>query len=302
MQMMELMYMSIEKEQENENHLSVSRACSVLGVSRDSYYGWVERKQSPDLQDPYDMDLRNEIHRIADDFPFYGYRRVTRELDRREYKVNHKKVLGLMREYHLTCMKNKRFIPKTTDSEHNFQIYPNLAKDMEITTINQLWVADITYVHLVKEFVYLAVIIDVFSRRCIGWGISRDIDAQLAVNALDRALKTRKDVDLSGLIHHSDQGVQYASDDYINRLNENGIEISMGRKGNPYDNAFAESFIKTLKYEEVYLKEYESYDDAYRNIKKFIEDVYNEKRLHSSIGYLPPNEFEKKSIFKDRVS
>ncbi len=301
MQMMELTYKDIEKEQENENHLSISRACFALGVNRDGYYRWVERKQS-NPQDTYDMDLRDEIQKIAIEFPCYGYRRITRELNHRAYKVNHKRVLGLMKEDNLTGMKNKKFIPKTTDSEHNFQVYPNLAKDLDVTTINQLWVADITYVHLVKEFVYLAVVIDIFSRRCIGWGLSRDIDTQLTLNALDKALEDRRGMDLSSLVHHSDQGVQYASNDYINRLNENGIEISMGRKGNPYDNAFAESFIKTLKYEEIYLKEYESYDDAYKNIKNFIEDVYNEKRLHSSIGYLPPNEFERESIFKDRVS
>lgn len=301
MQMMDLTCMSIEKEQENENHLSISRACSALGVSRDGYYGWVERKQSPNPQDPYEMDLRNEIQEIAVEFPCYGYRRISRELDRRGYDVNHKRVLRLMREDNLLCIK-KRFIPRTTDSDHTLQVYPNLAKDLNVSTINQLWVADITYIRLVKEFVYLAVIMDAFSRKCIGWELSRDIDTQLTLNALDMALTNRKNMDPSGLVHHSDQGVQYASNDYIDQLNKNNIQISMGRKGNPYDNAFAESFIKTLKYEEVYLKEYESFNDAYGNIENFIEGVYNEKRLHSSIGYLPPNEFEKKSIFKGMVS
>lgn len=301
MQMMDLTCMSIEKEQENENHLSISRACSALGVSRDGYYGWVERKQSPNPQDPYEMDLRNEIQKIAVEFPCYGYRRISRELDRRGYDVNHKRVLRLMREDNLLCIK-KRFIPRTTDSDHTLQVYPNLAKDLNVSAINQLWVADITYIRLVKEFVYLAVIMDVFSRKCIGWELSRDIDTQLTLNALDMALTNRKNMDPSGLVHHSDQGVQYASNDYIDQLNKNNIQISMGRKGNPYDNAFAESFIKTLKYEEVYLKEYESFNDAYGNIENFIEGVYNEKRLHSSIGYLPPNEFEKKSIFKGMVS
>lgn len=301
MQMMDLTCMSIEKEQENENHLSISRACSALGVSRDGYYGWVERKQSPNPQDPYEMDLRNEIQEIAVEFPCYGYRRISRELDRRGYDVNHKRVLRLMREDNLLCIK-KRFIPRTTDSDHTLQVYPNLAKDLNVSAINQLWVADITYIRLVKEFVYLAVIMDVFSRKCIGWELSRDIDTQLTLNALDMALTNRKNMDPSGLVHHSDQGVQYASNDYIDQLNKNNIQISMGRKGNPYDNAFAESFIKTLKYEEVYLKEYESFNDAYGNIENFIEGVYNEKRLHSSIGYLPPNEFERKSIFKGIVS
>lgn len=301
MQMMELTGMGIEKEQENENQLSIGRTCSALGVSRDGYYKWMKRNQSP-KQDPYEMSLRDEIQDIAVEFPCYGYRRITEELNRRDYKVNHKRVLRLMRDDNLLCIKRKKFIPKTTDSDHNLQVYPNLAKDLEVMAINQLWVADITYVHLVKEFVYLAVILDVFSRRCIGWELGRDIDTQLTLNALKMALKNRRNMDLSGLVHHSDQGVQYASYDYIDKLKENSIKISMGRKGNPYDNAFAESFIKTLKYEEVYLKEYESFDDAYRNIGKFIGDVYNEKRLHSSIGYLPPNEFEKEVIFKGRVS
>ncbi len=301
MHMMGLTCTSIEEEQENKNHLSISEACSALGVSRDSYYRWVEQQQSPDLQDPYEMELRNEIQKIAVEFPCYGYRRMTKELDRRDYEVNHKRVLRLMREDNLLCIK-KRFIPRTTDSDHSFQVYPNLARNLEVTVINQLWVADITYVQLVKEFVYLAVIIDIFSRKCVGWELSRDIDTQLTLNALEQALSNRKNMNLSGLIHHSDQGVQYAAGDYINNLKENSIKISMSRKGNPYDNAFAESFIKTLKYEEVHLQEYESFNDAHNNLKKFIEDVYNEKRLHSSIGYLPPNEFEKKSIFKDRIS
>ena len=196
-----------------------------------------------------------------------------------------------MREDNLLCIK-KNFTPRTTDSEHNLTVYPNLAKDLKVTAVNQLWVADITYIRLVKEFVYLAVILDVFSRKCVGWELSRDIDAQLTLNALNKAWANREGMDLSGLVHHSDQGVQYAAHDYINLLKKKGIQISMSRKGNPYDNAFAESFIKTLKYEEVYLKEYESFNDAYINIEEFIDDVYNDKRLHSSIGYLPPNEFE----------
>jgi len=238
------------------------------------------------------MDLRNEIQEIAVEFPGYGYRRITRELRRRGYDV-HKPVLRIMGEDNLLCIK-KKFTPRTTDSDHALQIYPNLAKDMEVTAINQLWVADITYIRLDREFVYLAVILDVFSRKCVGWELSRDIDTQLTLNALNKALSNRSGIDLSGLVHHSDRGVQYAANDYINQLNKNDIRISMGRKGNPYDNAFAESFIKTLKYEEVYLKEYESFDDAYMNIEEFIEVLYNEKRLHSSIGYLTPNEFEMK--------
>jgi len=187
----------------------------------------------------------------------------------------------------------KRFKLQTTNSNHGEKIYPNLAKTLEVTGMNQLWVADITYIQLSKEFVYLAVIIDVFSRRCIGWDLSRNIDTQLTLNALLKALQTRNKDDLKNLIHHSDQGVQYASMDYVNYLKDIGIQISMSRKGNPYDNAFAESFMKTLKYEEVYLNEYGRFNDAFENIEHFIEEVYNLKRLHSSIGYKSPVDFEK---------
>lgn len=278
--------MIIEKEQKDD--LSINRACSTLGVSRSGYNKWLGRKQIPSNQD---MKVRNEIQNIAVDFPRYGYRRITKELQRRGFKVNHKRILRLMREDNLLCVK-RLFKPVTTDSNHNFRVYPNLLKELEVTGLNQLWVADITYIRLVKEFVYLAVIIDVFSRRCIGWDLNRGLDIQLTLNALNMALSNRKDMDLSKLVHHSDQGVQYAANDYVDKLRKKDIRISMSRKGNPYDNAFAESFIKTLKCEEVYLREYESFNDAHENIKQFIEEVYNEKRLHSSIGYLPPNEFE----------
>ena len=197
-----------------------------------------------------------------------------------------------MKEDNLLGVK-KRFRLQTTDSNHGEKVYPNLVRDMVVTDINQLWVADITYIQLLKEFVYLAVIIDVFSRRCIGWELSRHIDTQLTLNALHKALRTRMTDDLDGLIHHSDQGVQYASREYVDCLKEHGIQISMSRRGNPYDNAFCESFLKTLKCEEVYLNEYETFNDAIQNIDHFIEEVYNLKRLHSSIGYKSPVDFEK---------
>ncbi len=281
------MYMLIQK---HNNPLSITRACSCFGVSRSGYTGWLRRQQSC-TKDPFEMKLKDKIQKIAIEFPRYGYRRMTKELQRREFQVNHKRILRLMREDNLLCVK-RLFRPVTTDSDHSLRVYPNLAKDLEVTDLNQLWTADITYIRLTREFVYLAVIIDVSSRKCIGWDLDRNIDTTLTLNALDMALTNRRDMGLSGLIHHSDQGVQYAANDYVDRLKENRIRISMSRKGNPYDNAFAESFIKTLKYEEVYLREYESYDEAKRNIREFIEEVYNEKRLHSSIGYLPPNEFE----------
>ncbi len=207
----------------------------------------------------------------------------------------------MMREDNLLCVK-RLFRPVTTDSSHSFHVHPNLAKGLEVTGLNQLWVADITCIRLETAFVYLAAIIDVFSRRCIGWELERFLDTQLTLNALDMALSKRRGTDLSGLIHHSDRGSQYASDEYAGRLRENGIRISMSRKGNPYDNAFMESFIKTLKYEEVYLSEYEVIGEARANIKRFIEKVYNAKRIHSGIGYKTPNELEKREDIKRRTS
>lgn len=235
------------------------------------------------------------MQEIALAFPKYGYRRMTKELQRRGFFVNHKKVLRIMEEDNLLCVR-KRFTPITTQSDHNLRVYPNLAMNIIVSGINQLWVADITYIHLLDEFVYLAAILDIFSRRCIGWALSRNIDSQLALNALNMAIAERSHIGFFELIHHSDQGVQYASEAYVARLKEVGIKISMSRKGNVYDNAFAESFMKTLKAEEVYMNEYETFEDAHINIKLFIEEVYNKKRLHSSIGYLPPAEFEQKVL------
>ena len=285
------MYMIIDEVSGLQNPLSISAACSHLDVSRSGYYDWQRRPISEVQPDQYEMKLKNEMQKIAVEFPKYGYRRITAELNRRKYGVNRKRVLRLMREDNLLCMRHK-FSPVTTNSNHHHKIYPNLARDMELTGLNQLWVADITYIQLLTEFIYLAVIIDVFSRRCIGWELDRNIDTTLTLNALSKALESRWTEDIKGLVHHSDQGVQYASHEYIDCLKEHSITVSMSRTGNPYDNAFAESFIKTLKYEEVYLSEYRIFEEAHDNIEQFIERVYNEKRLHSSIGYLPPNEFE----------
>lgn len=268
----------------------VSKAVELLEVSRSGYYNWLHnRGAEPCLES--DLLLREEIQLIALEYPRYGYRRITVELGRRGYRASQKKVLGLMRQDSLLCVR-KRYRVSTTDSNHGERVYENLAKGLRVTGINQLWVADITYIQLSREFVYLAVVIDVYSRRCIGWDLSRRIDTDLALGALQNALETRR-TDLRGLIHHSDQGVQYASREYVECLLEHGIRVSMSRRGNPYDNAFAESFMKTLKYEEVYLNEYQTFKDAIENIERFIDEVYNQKRLHSSIGYRSPIEYEK---------
>jgi transposase InsO family protein len=272
--------------------LSVSRAASLLGVGRSGYYKWLEKSGQPDDRAVFDLSLREEIQRVAVEYPGYGYRRIAAELCRRGFPVSGKKALRLMRLDNLLCVK-KRFRLCTTDSNHGMRVYANLARDIEVMGINQLWVSDITYIQLQQEYVYLAVVLDVYSRRCIGWELSRHIDTRLTMSALQEALKTRRQDELKGLVHHSDQGVQYACHEYVECLQEHGIQVSMSRRGNPYDNAFAESFMKTLKYEEVYLNEYETYEDAMNNIERFIEQVYNQKRLHSSIGYKSPVEFEK---------
>ena len=240
-----------------------------------------------------EMELRDAIQKLAVQMPAYGYRRITAALQRAGWEVNHKRVLRLMRADNLLCLRKRAFV-RTTDSDHDLPVYPNLARELQVTGLNQLWVADITYIRLVLEFVYLAVILDAFSRRVIGWALGRTLEAELAVAALRMAIGRGRVA--PGLVHHSDRGVQYASKDYVALLTEHDILISMSRRGNPYDNAQAESFMKTLKYEEVYRTEYLDFADAQRRIGKFIESVYNRKRLHSALGYLPPAEFEQQLL------
>ena len=271
--------------------ITIGNSCSLLEVSRSSYYSWQLRSSLPKVKD----ETIERIKEICTDFSKYGYRRVTKQLHRDGKIINTKKVRRIMKEEKLVVRK-KRYKPITTQSNHSLQTYPNLAKNFTPVGVNQLWVADITYIRLQYEFVYLAAITDVFSRRSVGWALSRNIDTQLALSALNKAIQLRGKENVIGCIHHSDQGVQYAAMAYVEKLREHDMLASMSRKGNCYDNAFAETFFKTLKYEEVLMNEYQTFDDAYQNIKRFIEEVYNKKRLHSSIGYVPPEEFENKML------
>jgi transposase InsO family protein len=262
----------------------VRQLCAILDVSRSWYYA----ARAP-TSDEGEVALRDEIEALVLEFPGYGYRRVTKALQRAGWTVNHKRVLRIMREEALLCQLKQRWVP-TTDSRHGLMTYPHLLPQTEVTQVNQVWVADITYIRLPRSFVYLAALLDAYSRKVIGWALSRWIDTTLTLQALDQALATRP-VE-PGLIHHSDRGVQYASSAYVERLQEHGIQISMAARGNPYENAQAEAFFKTLKSEEVSLKDYRDIPDAEQHLERFIEDVYNTKRLHSALGYRPPAEFE----------
>jgi putative transposase len=265
--------------------LTIREMCEAAAVSRAGYYrSW--RKQGPK---PEELALRDAIQRLALKDRHCGYRRIRRLLKRDGWIVNHKRVLRLMRHDNLLSIRRRRFVI-TTDSDHRWRVYPSLARHMVVSGINQLWVADITYIRLQHEFIYLAVILDVYSRRVVGWSLSRQLDSSFAQEALDMALKQRQPT--PGLIHHSDRGVQYACRDYVQRLEARGIIISMSRPGNPYDNAWAESFMKTLKVEEVDGRRYRDFDEALSSIGSFLEEVYNQQRLHSALGYASPMEFE----------
>jgi putative transposase len=266
---------------------NVQRLCRLGGVSRAGYYRHFEASAPART----DTELRDCIQRLSLKHRHYGYRRIAAQLRREGQIVNAKRVLRLMREDNLLCLRACPFVPRTTDSHHGFAVVPNLTRGLRPTGVDQLWVADITYVRLGEAFVYLAIVLDAFSRKVIGWAIDDHLEARLAVEALDMALLARNPP-AGSLIHHSDRGVQYASGDYTDRLRARDIAISMSRVANPYDNAKAESFMKTLKAEEVNGKAYATLDEARRDIGKFIDTLYNTDRLHSALGYKPPAEFE----------
>jgi len=266
---------------------SVERLCRVSDMSRASYY----RHWQASAPRREETGLRDAIQRLALAHRHYGYRRIAALLYREGWQANHKRVLRLMREDNLLCLRRKAFVPATTDSRHGWRVVPNLARGMELTGLDQLWVADITYIHMAEEFAYLAIILDAFSRKVIGWALETHLRAELAIAALDMAISSRRPVPCS-LIHHSDRGVQYACGDYTARLNEHGIEASMSRVGNPYDNAKAERFMGTLKQEEVDGSAYRDAADARARIGVFIDTVYNRQRLHSALDYLAPEEYE----------
>jgi putative transposase len=260
--------------------------CKLAGISRAGLY----RFRPASLASKPDMALRDAMQRVALEFPSYGWRRITAALRRQKWAVNHKRVYRWMRADNLLCLRKRKFVV-TTDSDHGLPVYPNLTRALTLTGLDQLWVADLTYIRLEQEFVYLAVLLDAFSRRVIGWALEPTLEAALTLQALRMALARRRPQ--PELVHHSDRGVQYASHDYTQLLQEHGIRISMSRPANPWDNAACESFIKTLKYEEVYRTEYRDLAEARTGIGGFLEKVYNQKRLHSALGYRPPAEFER---------
>jgi transposase InsO family protein len=268
----------------------VERQCQLAEVSRAGFYRYLQRTTPAQA----DLLLRARLQELVlENHRLLGYRLVTRSLKREGHLVNHKRVLRLMREDNLLSLRRTKYV-FTTDSRHDLPIYPNLARRVALTALNQLWVADITYIRLRNEFIYLAVVLDAYSRRVIGWALGRSLHVDLAIGALQMALNGRS-WKAGELIHHSDRGVQYASLEYTQILEQREIQISMSRRGNPYDNARAERFMRTLKEEEVYGKDYQNLEDARGRIGEFLEQVYNRRRLHSALSYLTPEEFEQAS-------
>jgi putative transposase len=266
--------------------LTIERMCVLARVSRAGFYRWLTGEGPREEE----MEVRAAIQEVAVEHRGrYGYRRVSRELRRRGLIVNHKRVARLMREDNLLAIQPRAWV-QTTDSDHELKVYLNLAARMQLTGINQLWVADITYIRLRTEFVYLAVVLDAFSRKVVGWALGRSLAVQLPMSALEQAIAQRQP--LPGLVHHSDRGSQYACREYVDLLESHSMLPSMSRPANPYDNASCESFMRTLKREEIYANSYRDLEDLRAHIEEFIERYYNRIRLHSALGYLPPEEFE----------
>jgi putative transposase len=269
-----------------QGSLSIERICELTRVSRASYYRSFHERQPIEEE----MEIRSAIQKIAIEHRRrYGYRRISAELRRRGMRVNHKRVMRIMAEDNLLAVQPKSFVV-TTNSDHEFEVYLNLAGRMKVTGINQLWVADITYIRLQREFVYLAVVLDAFSRKVVGWQLDRTLAVRLPLTALEQAIAERKPG--PGLVHHSDRGLQYASAEYVGVLRQHQMIPSMSRPANPYDNASCESFMKTLKREEIYANRYQDLRHMRVNIEEFIEQYYNRQRLHSALGYRSPEEFE----------
>jgi transposase InsO family protein len=270
-----------------QGSLSIERMCRLAGVSRVGFYRTLEKHYGVEQ----DMEMQSMMQQIAVQHRRrYGYRRITAELQHRGFDVNHKRVLRLMKEDDLLSLRPRKFVA-TTDSQHKLEVYLNLARRLKLNGINQLWVADITYIRLRLEFVYLALILDAFSRKIVGWALGRSLASALPIQALQQALAQRQPP--PGLVHHSDRGLQYASADYVQILQHHQMLLSMSRAGNPWDNATCESFIKTLKVEEIYTTDYDDLEHLHANIEDFIERYYNRIRLHSALGYRSPEEFEK---------
>ena len=263
----------------------MAKMCALAGFSRPGYY----RSLNPAPPSEEDLEVRDAMHKVALDWPAYGSRRMAKELRKQGWIVNRKRLQRLMREDNLLCVAKRKFVV-TTDSGHPLPVYPNLPPTIQVTGLNQLWIADITYIRLDEEFVYLAVVLDAYSRRVIGWSLDDTMAESLTLAALTMALSGREVT--PGLVHHSDRGVQYAASAYTKMLKDNGLTVSMSRKGNPWDNAACESFMKTLKHEEVHRTEYRNLADARARIGKFLESIYNDRRLHSSLAYRSPSEFE----------
>jgi len=269
--------------------MSIEGLCRLAGVARATYYRYWERQEPREAE----TELRDRMQRICLAHRFYGYRRVGAALRKQGLVVNHKKIRRLMREDNLLSIPRRKWI-STTNSRHLMAIFPNLAPSMQPNGPDQLWVADLTYIRLRREFVYLAVMLDAWSRRVVGWALERELTASLPKRALCQALETRRPK--AGLLHHSDRGVQYASLEYVTVLNENHIVGSMSRSGYPYDNARCESFMKTLKQEEIYCRQYTTLEELRASVAHFIEHYYNQQRLHSALAYRSPAEFESGAV------